>query len=143
MAAAQPIIIDGHLNDRLWRNIPASKLVPSEDGTPADLGGEIRAIVAGRYLYVCARLPESTGRVTARLTGRNPSWEDEDRIRILAGADIGYTDRILTINPLGAYSIEKAVPVAYRNEPTFPFTRMNGRGMSFTGTRTSFLWPHP
>ncbi len=59
--------------------------------------------------------------MTARLTGRNPSWEDEDRIRILAGADIGYTDRILTINSLGAYSIEKAVPATYRNEPTFPY----------------------
>jgi hypothetical protein len=55
------------------------------------------------------------------LTGRNPSWEDEDRIRILAGANIGYTDRIVTINPLGAYSIEKAVHVAYRNEPTMPY----------------------
>jgi hypothetical protein len=51
--------------------------------------------------------------VTARLTGRNPSWEDEDRIRILAGADIEYTDRILTVNPLGAYSIEKAVESKY------------------------------
>jgi len=121
MAMAQRVVIDGNLNDRLWRDLPASRLVPSEDGTPADLGGEIRAIVAGRYLYLCARLTESTGRVTARLTGRNPSWEDEDRIRILAVADIGYTDRILTINPFGAYSIEKAVPVAYRNEPTFPY----------------------
>ncbi len=121
MATAQPVVIDGNLNDRLWRDLPVGKLVPSEDGTSADLGGEIRAIVAGRYLYVCARLPESSGRVTARLTGRNPSWEDEDRIRILAGADIGYTDRILTINPFGAYSIEKAVHVAYKNEPTFPY----------------------
>ena len=83
---------------------------------PADRGGEIRALVAGRYLCVSARLPEPGGGVTARLTGRNPSWEDEDRLRILAGADIGYTDRILTINPFGAYSVEKAVPVSYRND---------------------------
>jgi cephalosporin-C deacetylase-like acetyl esterase len=120
-AMAQPVVVDAKLNERLWRDTPASKLTPSEDGTKADLGGEVRAIVAGRYLYVSARLPEPTGRVSARLTGRNPSWEDEDRIRILAGADIGYTDRIVTINPLGAYSIEKAVPVTYRNEPTMPY----------------------
>ena len=120
-AAAQPLVVDGNLSDAVWRDVPAAKLAPSQDGTPSDLGGEIHVIVAGRYLYVGARLPEPTGRVTARLTGRNPSWEDEDRIRILAGADIGYTDRILTVNPLGAYSIEKAVPGAYRNEPTFPY----------------------
>ena len=132
-ATAQSVIVDGNLNDRLWRDRPASKLVPSEDGTPSDLGGEVRAVVAGRYLYVCARLPEPTGRVTARLTGRNPSWEDEDRIRILAGADIGYTDRILTINPLGAYSVEKAVPVSYRNEPTFPYADEWSRDVVYRG----------
>ncbi len=118
---AQQLLVDGSLSDPLWRSAPPAKLAPSQAGTPADPGGEIQVIVAGRYLCVAARLPEPTGRVTARLTGRNPSWEDEDRIRILAGADIGYTDRILTVNPLGAYSIEKAVPVSYRNEPTFPY----------------------
>lgn len=120
-AMAQPLIVDGSLSDPVWREAPAAKLAPSQDGTPSDPGGEVHVIVAGRYLYVGARLREPTGRVTARLTGRNPSWEDEDRIRILAGADIGYTDRILTINPLGAYSIEKAVPVTYKNEPAFPY----------------------
>src|SRR5262245_32195400 len=121
IARAQPVIVDGNLNDRLWRDLPVRQLVPSEDGSPLASGGEVRTVIAGRYLYVSARLPESTGRVSARVTGRNPAWEDEDRIRILAGADIGYTDRILTVNPLGAYSIEKAVPVSYRNEPTFPY----------------------
>src|SRR5262249_55984888 len=115
------IVVDGNLGDRLWSRIPASKLAPSADGTSVELGGEIRAVVAGRYLLVSARLPEPTGRISGRLTGRNPSWEDEDRIRILAGADIGYTDRILTVNPLGAYSVEKAVPVSYRNQATFPY----------------------
>lgn len=120
-ATAQGLVVDGSLSDPVWRGVPAVKLIPSQDGTPLDLGSEVHVIVAGRYLYVGARLHEPTGRVTARVTGRNPSWEDEDRIRILAGADIGYTDRILTINPLGAYSIEKVVPVSYRNEPTFPY----------------------
>lgn len=120
-AMAQPLVVDGSLNDAIWREVAVQKLVPSEAGVPSDRGGEIRTLVAGRYLYVSARLPEPGGRVSARLTGRNPSFEDEDRLRILAGADIGYTDRILTINPFGAYSVEKAVPVGYRNEPTFPY----------------------
>src|SRR6516162_3821684 len=106
--AAQPesaaIVIDGHLAESLWQSVPGEKLVPSEDGVPPDIGGDIRTVVIGRYLYVGARLPEPTGRITARLTGRNPSWEDEDRLTILCGPDIGYTDRIVQINPLGAYS---------------------------------------
>lgn len=132
-ATAQPLVVDGSLNDSIWREVAAHKLVPSEAGVPAGGGGEIRAIVAGRYLYVSARLPEPGGRVTARLTGRNPSWEDEDRLRILAGADIGYTDRILTINPFGAYSVEKAVPVSYRNEPTFPYADEWARDIVYRG----------
>ena len=71
------------------------------------MGGEIRATIVGRYLYVGARLPEPNGRVTARLTGRNPAWEDEDLLRVVAGPDIGFTDRVVTINPLGAYSVER------------------------------------
>jgi hypothetical protein len=130
-AMAQQPIVDGNLSDPLWRSAPPAKLAPSQAGTPADLGGEIQVIVAGRYLCVAARLPEPTGRVTARLTGRNPRWEGEDRIRILAEADIGYTDRILTVNPLGAYSIEKAVPVSYKNEPTFPYANEWSRDLVY------------
>jgi cephalosporin-C deacetylase-like acetyl esterase len=115
------LIIDGKLSDRIWQEAEPVHLTPSMPGVPADRGGEIRAVVAGRYLYVSARLPES-GSFVARLTGRNPSWEEEDSLRILAGANIGYTDRIVQVNPLGAYSIEKAVPVTYRNEPTFPYS---------------------
>src|SRR4029077_14777051 len=117
----------------LWREVPAQKLTPTQEGTPAELGGDVRVVVAGRYLCVAARLHEPTGRFTARLTGRNPSWEDEDRIRILAGANIGYTDRILTINPLGAYSVEKAVSVSYRNEPPFPYADEWSRDVVYRG----------
>jgi hypothetical protein len=99
---AQQPIVDGKLSDPLWRSAPPAKLAPSQAGTPADRGGEIQVIVAGRYLCLAARLSQPTGQVTARLTGRNPSWEDEDRIRILAGADIGYTDRILTAKRSGS-----------------------------------------
>src|SRR5262245_14743505 len=61
LAIAQPLIIDGRLNDPLWRNVPRVRLTPSQTGTPSDLGGEVQVIVAGRYLHVAAKLPEPTG----------------------------------------------------------------------------------
>jgi hypothetical protein len=46
------------------------KLVPTEAGILAEVGGEIRAAIAWRYLYVAARLPEPTGRLRqGRLDG--------------------------------------------------------------------------
>ncbi len=116
------LVIDGKLTDSVWQDLRQEKLAPSQPGVPAAAGGGIRTVVAGRYLYLAARLPEPTGRFTARLTGRNPSWEEEDALRILVGANIGYTDRILQVNPFGAYSIEKAVHVSYSNESTFPYS---------------------
>src|SRR3989442_11230057 len=97
-------------------------LTASEVGVPRETGGEIRAIVIGRFLYIGARLPEPTGRITARLIGRNPSWEDEDRLRILCGSDIGYTDRILEVNPWGAYSVEKALHVGSHYLDVYPYS---------------------
>src|SRR5256712_6565982 len=119
------IVIDGHLEEEVWRNLPPEKLTPSEAGAPPETGGEIRAIVIGRFLYIGARLPEPTGRITARLIGRNPSWEDEDLLRILCGSDIGYTDRILQINPWGAYSVEKALHVTSHFLDVYPYSQEN------------------
>jgi dienelactone hydrolase len=116
------IVIDGHLEEAVWQNLPVEKLTPSEPGVPPETGGEIRAIVIGRFLYVGARLPEPTGHITARLIGRNPSWEDEDLLRILCGPDIGYTDRILQVNPWGAYSVEKALHVGSHFLDVFPYS---------------------
>jgi len=116
------IVIDGHLDEAVWQNAPAEKLIPSEAGVPSETGGEIRAIVIGRFLYVGARLPEPTGRITARLIGRNPSWEGEDLLRILCGPDIGYTDRILQVNPWGAYSVEKALHVSSHYLDIYPYS---------------------
>lgn len=116
------IVIDGRMEEAIWRDLPAEKLTPSEAGVPAETGGEIRAIVIGRFLYVGASLPEPTGRITARLIGRNPSWEDEDLLRILCGPDIGYTDRILQVNPWGAYSVEKALHVSSHYLDVFPYS---------------------
>ena len=117
-----PIVIDGRLDEPIWQTLPVEKLTPDEDGIPAALGGEIRTVVIGRYLYVGARLPEPTGRITARLIGRNPSWEDEDLLRVLCGSDVGYTDRILQINPWGAYSIEKDLHVASGYLAVYPYS---------------------
>jgi dienelactone hydrolase len=117
------IVIDGQLNDAVWKKVAPEKLTPSDAGVPAESGGEVQAVVIGRFLYVAARLPESTGRVTARLIGRNPSWEDEDLLRIVCGPDIGYTDRILQINPWGAYSVEKALHIASHFLDVYPYSQ--------------------
>ncbi len=119
--AQQPatFVIDGKLNDPILHDLTVHRLAPSR---PTQPGGDIQTVVAGRYLYLAARLPEPTGRFSARLTGRNPNWEDEDALRILAGANIGYTDRIVQVNPLGAYSVEKAVHAAYKNVSVMPYS---------------------
>src|SRR5215831_16768781 len=62
----QGVVLDGKLDDAFWRRCLAAKLVPGEEGVPAERGGEVRAAVAGRYLYVGAILPEQGGRVVAR-----------------------------------------------------------------------------
>jgi hypothetical protein len=95
-------VIDGKLDDPIWQEIAPEELV-SDPSAPTGIGGQIRAVVLGRYLFVAARLPEPSGRFTARVTGRNPSWEEEDLLRVAAASDIGSADRILSINPLGAY----------------------------------------
>jgi cephalosporin-C deacetylase-like acetyl esterase len=120
-AQLAPLVVDGNLADPIWTEAMPVNLIPSEEGVDPASGGEIRAVVAGRYLYVSARLPEPSGHFVARLTGRNPNWEEEDALRILVGSNIGYTDRILQVNPLGAYSIEKAVQATYRSQPIYPY----------------------
>ena len=125
-AAAQtaqmpPLVVDGNLTDPIWREAAPVKLISSEEGVPSVAGGELRMLVAGRYLYVSARLPEPTGHFVARLTGRNPYWEEEDALRIRVRGKIGSTDRIVQVNPLGAYSIEKAVPNTYRSQAIYPY----------------------
>jgi cephalosporin-C deacetylase-like acetyl esterase len=120
--ANRSIIVDGRLDDALWQSVPAEKLIPSQPGVVPEAVGEIRAVVSGRYFYVGARLREPTGRITARLMGRNPSWEDEDLLRIVYGTDISSTDRILQINPFGAYSIEKAIHVPSTVLDVFPYS---------------------
>jgi len=113
------VVIDGQLTDTFWQNLTPAKLVPVEPAVPVDWGGEVRAAMAGQYLYISAHLPEPSGRVTARAIGRNPIWEaggesvasqhndapeGEDFVRF----DIRVTrenDWRLQVGPLGSYSV--------------------------------------
>src|SRR5689334_14445191 len=63
------VVIDGELNDSLWRSMTPEKLAPIDSGVPLAFGGEIRSGVMGGYLYLGARLPDPTGRITARSVG--------------------------------------------------------------------------
>lgn len=108
-------VIDGKLDDALWRQVAPQRLEPAQAGLSAELGGEIRTIVRGHHLLVAARLPEPTGRVTARVTGRHPVWEDEDMLQLTFGPEIGYTDRYLRINPFGAFTVEREGQEVYAN----------------------------
>jgi hypothetical protein len=118
-AAPPGVVIDGHLDEPLWQTAALNRLGSG--------GGDIRVAVAGRYLYVAARLPEPGGRVAARSAGRNPVSENQDTLRVAAG------ERILLVNPFGAYSVEKpgplvvtsAVPYPYEDEHEAPIVERN------------------
>ena len=77
LASAAPaqnaqVVIDGQPTEGFWEKLVPGKFAPVEAGVPTDQGGEVRSVIAGRYLYLSARLPEPSGRLTARSIGRNP-----------------------------------------------------------------------
>src|SRR5215471_6085839 len=120
------VIIDGEPTDTFWQLVRSDKLAPTETGVPSEMGGEVRATIAGRYLYLSARMPEPTGRVTARSIGRNPVWEGgaearntkltqrytpgspegEDFIRFFIRAS-NQGNWMVQMGPLGAYSVDR------------------------------------
>src|SRR4249920_3470489 len=81
--AAQTVRVDGALDEAIWQRIPSVRLAPIAAGAPTGLEGEVRTAVAAGYLYVGVRMPEPSSRFTARSIGRNPSWEEEDSVRVL------------------------------------------------------------
>jgi dienelactone hydrolase len=94
------------------------RLAPTEQGVPAELGGDVRAEQRGSHIHLEARLPEPGGKVLARSIGKNPVWEKdalaspelEDRVRWVlryTGAGGGRSLSI-EVNPWGAYRIEEA-----------------------------------
>ncbi|HEY7306319.1 MAG TPA: acetylxylan esterase [Bryobacteraceae bacterium] len=99
------VIIDGYLREGFWDRAAPERLKPIEAGVPLDSGGEVRARVSGHYLYLGARLPESTGKVTARSIGKNPRWEEEDSLTFVIRVG-NENDWMLQAGPLGAYSVK-------------------------------------
>src|SRR5262245_30318950 len=104
-AQSKPVVIDGDLSDVFWNGTIPGKLIPTESGTPAVGGGEVRAILAGRYLYLGAQMPEPSGRFTARSIGKNPRWEEEDAVTFVIRV-ANENDWLLQVGPLGAYSVK-------------------------------------
>src|SRR5690349_6098007 len=78
---ASTVTIDGNLNDALWRYVRAEPLAPTEAGVPASMGGDVRAIIAGGYLYLAAQMPEPGGQVVASSIGFDPAWEGGEAAR--------------------------------------------------------------
>jgi cephalosporin-C deacetylase-like acetyl esterase len=99
-------IIDANLSDLFWRDIAPGKLVPVDPGTSPDIGGQVRAVMAGRYLYLSAQLPEPDGYVTARSIGRNPHWEEGEDVLQVVVRVYNENDWMLVVGPLGAYSVK-------------------------------------
>src|SRR5579872_5172722 len=100
-----PVVIDGEPGESFWNRIAPGKLIPTEAGVPAEAGGEVRAILSGRYLYLAARLPEPSGRFTARSIGKNPRWEEEDSLTFVIRIG-NENDWMLQVGPFGAYSVK-------------------------------------
>lgn len=104
LLCAQPVVIDGELSDLFWNRIPEGSLTPVQAGVPA-AGGEVRSVLSGRYLYLSARMPEPTGRFTARSIGKNPRWEEEDAV-VFSIRSAAENDWRVRVGPLGAWSVE-------------------------------------
>lgn len=102
---ASAVVLDGDLQDALWMQAKPGKLMPLERGVPAETGGEVRVLLSGRYLYLAARLPEPSGRFTARSIGKNPYWEEEDSLTFVIRV-AHENDWMLQVGPLGAYSVK-------------------------------------
>jgi cephalosporin-C deacetylase-like acetyl esterase len=100
------VVIDGKLSDLFWRDVVPGKLVSVEAGTSPEMGGEVRAVMAGRYLYLSAQLPEPDGYVTARSIGRNPHWEEGEDVLQVVIRVYNENDWMLVVGPFGAYSVK-------------------------------------
>jgi dienelactone hydrolase len=98
------VVIDGQLVESFWTQIAPGKLTPAQGGGQAETGGEIRARLSGKYLYIGARLPEPSGRFTARSIGKSPQWEEEDSLSFMIRVT-NENDWKLQVGPLGAYSV--------------------------------------
>jgi dienelactone hydrolase len=104
-AADGPLLIDGVQDEAIWKRAVVLPTHSADFGAPFPAGGDLRALVRGGYLCLSAEVPE-TGRVVARSTGRNPTWWREDLIIWSFHFQSFPTYLTVTVNPLGAYSVE-------------------------------------
>jgi dienelactone hydrolase len=107
-SAEGPLTVDGLVDEEIWSQAAVLPLQPADFGAPFPAGGEIRAVVRRGYLCLSARLPESR-RIVAKSTGPRPVWLREDLVvwtfRFLS-SDPHHNSLTLSVNPLGAYSVE-------------------------------------
>jgi dienelactone hydrolase len=104
-AADGPLLINGLQDEAIWKRAVVLPTHSADFGAPFPARGDLRAVVRGGYLCLSAELPE-TGRVVARSTGRNPTWWREDLIIWSFHFRSFPTYLTVTVNPLGAYSVE-------------------------------------
>jgi cephalosporin-C deacetylase-like acetyl esterase len=138
------VVVDGQPSESFWQQLIPRELVPTQPGVRAVLGGQVRAAVAGTYLYLSAGLPEPSGQVTALAMGRDPLWQGgslereetiprmytfgavdgEDFVRFVIVMQNG-TAWMVQVGPLGGYSVKYKI----RGEAAWhlvPAKRCNG-----------------
>jgi dienelactone hydrolase len=115
-SADGPLIINGVVDEDIWKQAIVLPSQPAEYGAPFPAGGEMRAVIRGAYLCLSARVPES-GRLVARSTGANPVWWREDLVTWTVRFRGFGVSLIVGVNPLGAYRVEST---GVRKEPQGP-----------------------
>ena len=69
------VLVDGKLEEDLWRRADQFQLQPAEKGVPLDLAASAKALSLAGHLYLGAVIPEPGGKVLAYSVGYNPNWE--------------------------------------------------------------------
>jgi hypothetical protein len=105
-----PLTVDGKVDEPLWREARSFSLNSPDFGAAFPAGGDARIALCGRHLCLAARLPEGD-RIVAMSQGRSPSWLREDQVVWTLAVHVNKRNRrlSLTVNPLGAYSLESTV----------------------------------
>lgn len=100
-----PLTLDGTVDEDIWKQ---AAILPSDATNYGDAfpqGGELRALIRGRYLCLAAKLPE-TARIVARSTGEDPDFWPEDLIIWTVRFRAFDTYLKVSVNPLGAYRVD-------------------------------------
>jgi cephalosporin-C deacetylase-like acetyl esterase len=105
------VVVDGRLDEPLWRAARSLSLSSPDFGPAFPAGGDAKAAVCGDHLCLGARLPES-GRIIAMSQARSPTWWREDMLIWTFAVNFNNRGRrvTLTVNPLGAYALDSTLP---------------------------------